>query len=596
MTNVHEAKPSVVIIGGGIMGVTTGYRLALNGYRDVTVIEKANFSAEYCSHGNAGMVPGDRFIEQTYTKHIHSKSNFRQMFESLLNHIPFVNKLDQNNSVFLDPRFFFDLKCYHWGILHLKNMMNGYFQNQNYIDQTRQLKSKFLDFCHNEMNETLCVKNNQHSIVQQYLKQYGFQVYKQHFNVYLNDQGTFGHLKHLIQTSSASNNIKNIENNSNTNTNSNVARNTFVPNRKEFIRYTFKDAAIGGMIEEYPNTIVANCAHFAKILTRVCIDEYGIKFRFNTKVSKILIDNKSNSENNDKKNKIVGVLTHNGELIGCDAVIVCAGIMTNQLIQNQVFQYNSSNCSKIKKMPFIPIVPLQGMSLTFKCSNYNYPNGMCVFNPNHDHLSRLNDNVMRVTAFGYLRSLSFCIKQWEKWSGINDSSVTDLKQCMKCDYITSNTNKMTLFESKLAKLFTNSVEKFYLPLYQISEKDWNDRVLWTNYRPLTPDRVPIVSKIDKIDGLFVNGLCSLCFGIIIIIIYNGYIIFFFVMFFLCVFVINTLYIAGQGTLGWHYSLGCAKMIAKLIDADNDREDNWTATEKGFARILALDRFTKFAQY
>jgi len=52
----------VVILGGGVVGVTTAYQLQRDGHQ-VTVVERASQVAEGASWGNAGMIaPGHSFV------------------------------------------------------------------------------------------------------------------------------------------------------------------------------------------------------------------------------------------------------------------------------------------------------------------------------------------------------------------------------------------------------------------------------------------------------------------------------------------------------------------------------------------------------
>ena len=711
----NEKEEEIVVIGAGIIGLTTAYRLAQNGYKNVTVIDKSHYSGQFCSHGNAGRIIGNGSLESQYS----SKSSICNpdgtgrgilftICHSFMNHIPYYNTLNDIDSNFtIDPRFFFNFRSYQWGFLYFKrrymdeylssklmnirykyyinkhsilnktikfenelcqktlnfmtNTIDNYINNgriftklntslnelnkkltqynlinipftftistkklheyiidcekhnkieSNFYDnkqisdhsQCKELNKKWQDYCFNQINDIL--SNNNDKFLTKCMNKYKFQIQKQHWNVMTSMENNINtkeneNVNPFLFMQNNLDTLKNASsssNNGDTNSAENLKITSFVPNRDDFIRYEWTSnnknpGTEKEIIEVNPTSFVANCGQLCKILQSGC-EELGVTFRMNTQVSKIIVSSPNNNDDNGDKGKkkikvknnmrkIQGIYTDDGQLISCNKLIICAGIMTNDLINKQIYQSLESKES-LQFLPFIPIMPLQGFSLTMKYGDdgdvnyYKYPSGSQVFYPNFMEVTHFEDgnknggfggiggignrsgnggsgDVLRFSKLGYLRPIWYSTNKWYNWNDLPHTKSKDDVSHMDTNYIVSNVNQdeLTWFESKLVKNFVNSIENVYLPLYcknSSANNNAKEMSLWTNWRPLTPDRVPIVSKINEIDGLYIN--------------------------------------AGHGTKGLNLSFGSATLISKMIE----NEDNLNQTEKGLKQLLSLDRF------
>ena len=504
----EKMKEPIVVVGAGIIGLTTAYKLAKVGHTDVTVVEKFKYGGQFCSHANAGVIRGHKAWELKYASKKKHATILYAMFHSFINHLPFFNTLNEFDSNFtIDPRFFLSASSHHWGLLHFKGKLDRYlsskFTKNPNGSQWGILKSEWREYCFKHANDILG-KEKTDSLINKYIDKYNYAVGISHYNICTKDTSRDPKMFHVLKNVSKNIDVKNFD----LNICDNVKQESFVPHDKNFLRLTW-DNDKNSSIEVNPATIVANCGQFCKLLTLACQD-LGVKFRFNTEVIKIIVDN-NDKGNSDSTNRIKAIYTSEKELITCDKLVLSSGIMTNEMIKRRIF--NSIEDLKpiaSKCVPFIPIAPLEGFSITVKSNNYPYQSYSNGFFPADTYVSHFGDDCLRFTKFGYLRPFWYAKQKWQNW---NDDSNGDLNETISDNhYVVSCVveNEMQYFEKKLAKSFIDGIEKYYLPLFNIDRNEWqNNRKLWMNWRPTTPDDDPIVSKVNEIDGLYINGKFNL---------------------------------------------------------------------------------------
>ena len=524
MESAENISEPIVVVGAGIIGLTTAYKLAKAGHTSITVLEKFSHGGQFCSHGNAGLIRGHKAWELKYSPKNDKQSVLHAVFHSFLNHLPFFNTLNEFDSNFtIDPRFFLSPSSYHWGLLHFKKKLDRFLSKQliknSNGSQWNTLKTEWTEYCFNHANNIFGEEKHD-SLINKYIDKYNYPIGVSHYNVIYD--------MYKKNTSSSDNeqafNVLQNANVCNVNTTDidgksfgkNCDQESFVPYDKDFLRLKW-DNDENSRIETNPASIVANCGQFCKLLTSAC-QELGVKFHFNTELIKIIVndcDDNSGITKKKKKKKIKAIYTSNEELIECNKLILSSGIMTNDIIKNRIFN-SIEDIKPVKNLPFIPIVPLQGFSITLKLNDYDYKyeSSANVFYPTHMYMSKFGDDCLRFAKFGYLRPMRYANKKWQNWddsvgNSKDSNSISSVNNSIfDAGYIRSciGETEMQYFEKKLTNLLIDGIEKYYLPLFNIDENEWqNNRKFWTNWRPLTPDDNPIVSIVDEIDGLYING-------------------------------------------------------------------------------------------
>eukprot|EP00483_Globobulimina_turgida_P001324 UN01326 len=194
------------------------------------------------------------------------------------------------------------------------------------------------------------------------------------------------------------------------------------------------------------------------------------------------------------------------------------------------------------KLPYIPIVPLQGFSISVPYSpnsKYKYPFASVCYFPSRIYASRINDKILRFSAYGYFRNTGYAAKAWK-----NMQNAIEPRQGIQ-----SNIYNPTKFENALLDNLENCVKDNLLLLYDIDEEYFEEnKIRWTGFRPYTPDGLPFVDQIKRVNGLYVN--------------------------------------AGHGSLGWGTSHGTAKLLVNLIDKLPVADEN----QNNVLKLLSIDRF------
>eukprot|EP01084_Bolivina_argentea_P256347 431559_1 len=493
---MSEQQNNAVVIGAGIVGVCTAFELSKSGY-NVTVIEKFPLAGQFCSMGNAGVIRDHSAPPfKSVAPHSSTASLIWNAFKSTL---PTFKPHYQTFGC-LDPYFFTDITCNKW--------VYAFFKSKIKKKNNQQLLDVFDQYClHSYISNSAEIKN---------ITDYDF----------LSNTG----YAQIIPTSKSISNVKHAKNLYGqlsvpkllqvTNTNTNIDQlSTTTPTQN-----TIDTIAV----EHYPHSWIGDCHKFSNFVKTVTMND--INFRFNSEAQQILID---------KNNNVYGVEIDNNEIIKADKIIICAGVLTNNIIQNKIYQMNGKIERKKLKLPHVPIVPLQGFSISIpypKCK-YKFPFSSTVYYPTQIYVSRINDNILRFSNYGYFRNTKYAMKKWN-----NMQDVIEAKEGIQ-----NNVIDASKFENMLLDNLENCIKNNLLSLYDINEKYFDEnKIIWTGFRPYTPDTLPIVDEIKGINGLYVN--------------------------------------AGHGMLGWGTSHGTAKLLVSKINNETDE------TQSELLKLLSIHRF------
>eukprot|EP01083_Nonionella_stella_P316097 1144372_1 len=476
-----DAKQAIVI-GAGIVGVCTAYELSKHGY-DVTVIERFPLAGQFTSMANAGVV---RPHSKTPFKSQASRSTLSTIILALKSLSP-TFQINYSTNVVMDPYFFNDITSYKWIYAFLKSRFNR-------TDS---------DTLHHY--DTLCV-NAMISNTNEILSATGYDF-----------QSNTGYVN-IFPSSFATNTRKpiNIYN----------ALSQIHPSELNQLAKTSQQKEIKDLKIETYHSFAGDCHKFCNLISN------NIKFRFNTEATQILVD---------KDNKVCSVRLDDNTILKADTVVICAGILTNNMIQNKVYQMTNNNKEpKRVQLPYVPIIPLQGFSISVPYSDardYKYPFGTMVYHPSRIYASRVNDHLLRFSAYGYFRSVKDATKQWNMLQETTEGK----------EGVQSNVNNISKTEQALWDNMENCVKDNLLSVYDMDKEYFDEhKIKWSGFRPYTPDALPIVGQVGNVNGLYVN--------------------------------------AGHGLYGWKASHGTAKLLTNLIEQSND--DN----EKDILKCLSLDRF------
>ena len=117
--------------------------------------------------------------------------------------------------------------------------------------------------------------------------------------------------------------------------------------------------------------------------------------------------------------------------------------MTNEMVKKRIFNSLDDDSNNVKRLPFIPIIPLQGFSITVKTNNYNYKSCANVFYPSYMYLAKFDDNILRFTKFGYLHPMQYANKKWQNWNDLesnenNNNNNRNLSPIRDSSYVVSS--------------------------------------------------------------------------------------------------------------------------------------------------------------
>eukprot|EP01084_Bolivina_argentea_P256346 431557_1 len=365
---MSEQRNNAVVIGAGIVGVCTAFELSKSGY-NVTVIEKFPLAGQFCSMGNAGVIRDHSAPPfKSLVPHLSTASLIWETLKSVLPRF----KPHYETYGCLDPYFFTDITCNKWIYTFFKSKIKK--QNQQLINLFEQY---CLDSFISNSNEIKNITNYN------FLSNTGFAeiipVSKHAKNLY--SQLSVVKLEQVAST-----------------TNTSPTQNTV-------------DTIA---VEYYPQTWTGDSHKFSNIIKTITMND--INFRFNSEAQQILID---------KNNNVYGVEIDNNEIIKADKIIICAGVLTNNIIQNKIYKMhmNDENImerNKVVGLSYIPIVPLQGFSISipYPKGKYKFPFNSIVYYPTHIYVSRINDNILRFSNYGYFRNTKYAMKTWNNMQNI----------------------------------------------------------------------------------------------------------------------------------------------------------------------------------
>ena len=478
---------NAVVIGAGVVGVCTAFELSKSGY-NVTVIEKFPLAAQFCSMGNAGVVRDHK--EPSDWKSIKSKYKGPSLVTEAIKSLWPTFKPNYSSHAFIDPYFFTDITSYKW----LYSFAKSKFTNKD-----QEVIDSYDKFCFNAfISNAIDIQN---------MTGNDFLCNKGYASIFPPLSAIS-----LINPQNIYNDLMKIK-----------SKQLDIPQSRPQ-----RQDVDGVKLEMFPDAFASDCHAFTNTVARF----KQIDFRFNTEAKQILVDGNHN---------VCGVEIDDDSMIKADKIVICCGVLTNNIIQNKVYQINGKLDNRKKmKLPYIPVVPLQGFSISVPYSpkdKYKFSFGTLVYYPSNMYVSRINDNLLRFTNYGYFRPTRYATKLWNDMQNITSSK----------EGIQTNVINPTKFERELLDNLDGNVKDNVLSLYDIDEKYWNkNKIEWRGLRPYTPDGLPIVDKINNVNGLYIN--------------------------------------CGHGTLGWGTSHGTAKLITSLINNNSDK------FEEKILKILSLDRF------
>eukprot|EP01083_Nonionella_stella_P054572 144056_1 len=475
-----------VVIGAGIVGICTALELSKSGY-NVTVIERFPLAGQFASMANAGIV---RLHTPLPFKSISSQFHSSQELQALKSLSPSF-KPNYKTSVSLDPYFFSDITSYKWMYFYFKSK----FKKHNHDRLDGYSFNSFLSNTKEVYNTT----------------GYDFQSNGGYATIYPSPLASL---------------VKNSGNN---------VYHDFTQTKATSFENSSANALqqrVGNLkLEVFPSSFISDCHKFTNLVANGAGCMNDIHFRFNTKATEILVN---------KENNVCGVTLDDNTSLSADKVVICAGVLTNNIVENSVYQVNDKNVKRKMKLPYIPIVPLQGFSITLPYAPKNrwkYPYHTMEYYPTHLYASRINDQILRFSAYGYFRSSKYATKMWD-----------EMGQNMVCkEGVQGNLENMERHESELLDNMESCIKDNLLSLYDIDEKYFDEhKIRWKGFRPYTPDEMPIVDQVGDVNGLYVN--------------------------------------AGHGFLGWGTAHGTAKLVTKLMSQKLDED------ETNMLKLLSLDRF------
>ena len=487
-----EPNDNAIVIGAGCVGISTAFELSRNGY-SVTLLDKFPLAAQFASMGNAGLI---RPRENTYSsqwKSIKSEYNLPSLISEALKSLWPTFKPNYSSAAFIDPLFFTEFTSYKWGLSLLKSKWIKPKSDPKLLESYDQYCMDA--FVSNAKYIYNCTGND-------YLQNQGYaNIYPPLSTMSLTNPNKIYSALNQIKAKQVQVNIPNDN-----------------PVRKDIDNTK---------IELFPNAFISDCHSYSNNMIK--LKDININFRANTEAKRILMD---------KDDNVYGVLLDDDSILPADTIVICGGVLTNEIIQNRVYKMNHHY-----RLPYVPIVPLQGFSITIPYPKndckYLYPYNGSAYFPSHVYANRINDHTLRFTSYGYFRPTRYAQKLWD-----NTLDMIEAKEGIQSNIKDSTTTK---FEAELWDNFQNVIKDNLLELYDIDQEYFNKNMIkWRGLRPYTPDGLPIVDKVKNVNGLYIN--------------------------------------AGHGTLGWNRSHGTAKLIANMVNDTN------TKLEKDILSLLKLDRF------
>lgn len=268
----------VIVLGAGVIGVTSAYYLALDGH-EVIVVDKKPSVAEECSASNGG---------QLSYSHVNSWST-SSLLKSYLKNLFFLdsclNIKDYSNHYF-----------YKWIYNYFKNSQDEIvFQNSKKLAKIAQLSRDLM----------IDLVSYDSQIVQPLefdYKSEGILHFYRNNKIFTSDFNRFERFKKINIESKVLNIEQCLD---------------FEPQLKKLAD---KKQLSGAIL--MPNDASGNCYEFTQKLSKICQEKFNVKFLYNHKVLNLLNDHK----------KITGINTNHQVIVG-DAYVCAFGAISNNLLK-----------------------------------------------------------------------------------------------------------------------------------------------------------------------------------------------------------------------------------------------------------------------
>ena len=268
----------VIVLGAGVIGVTTAYYLAKDGH-EVIVIDQAPSSANGCSFANGG---------QLSYSHIDSWSNksfLTEMFFGLFKPNSFITLNDFSNKNF-----------YRWIYQFIKNSNPKIaIKNSLNLYKLSSLSSNLMEKILKEEPE---IDNGKS------------------FDYHRN-----GILHFYRHQKSFNNAIDSLEYFKKTNLSFEILNaDQCIKKEPSLEKILFNKKLVGGIY--FPNDASGDCYKFISKLEKICREKYSVKFIFNCEIKNILTNYK----------KITGINTENGVFVA-DKYVYALGAISDKLLK-----------------------------------------------------------------------------------------------------------------------------------------------------------------------------------------------------------------------------------------------------------------------
>ncbi len=264
----------IIVLGGGIIGVTTAYFLARDGHQ-VTILEKNSQLGTACSYANGGQ------LSYSHIEPWSSKEALKSISKTFLKPYSFISVSD-----------IFNPNLFKWFFDFIKNSSN----EKNY-EISKNLYS-LCSYSKNSLEEILFEEGN-----------FNFE-FKQHGILH------FFRSKKLFDSA-----IKQLETHNSFGCKAQILnKDECIKKEPTLVKLYDENKLAGGIFYEHDAS--GNSYMFVKALEKICNEKYGVNFERETEVINIFTNHK----------KITGVNTSKG-VFTSEAYVSCLGAYGNDLLK-----------------------------------------------------------------------------------------------------------------------------------------------------------------------------------------------------------------------------------------------------------------------